>query len=216
MSCPPARTWKTSCSRTRSPRWPAAICATSSAPPTYRYATTASPMPSFADGELDRARAAVDAPILLTMGEPSGVGPEVALAAFDHFGGRIGNRPLMLVGDAGVFAAHNDALIATTARVNAVPGRPDSANAPAVIEAIEIAVAACLQGDAAAVVTAPIHKSVLNAAGFAFPGHTEFLQHLTGARRAVMMLASDQLRVVPLTIHLPVAQVPGAITRQAV
>jgi 4-hydroxythreonine-4-phosphate dehydrogenase len=57
---------------------------------------------------------------------------------------------------------------------------------------------------------------VLNAAGFAFPGHTEFLAHLTGARRAVMMLASDKLRVVPLTIHMPVADVPKAISKQAV
>jgi len=57
---------------------------------------------------------------------------------------------------------------------------------------------------------------VLHAAGFGFPGHTEFLQHLTGAAQAVMMLASDQLRGVPLTIHMPVAQVPGALTREAI
>ena len=96
-------------------------------------------------------------------------------------------------------------------RSRAVPGKPDPANAAAVTEAIEIAVKACLDGEAAALVTAPIHKAVLNAAGFAFPGHTEFLAHLTGARRAVMMLASDKLRVVPLTIHMPLAEVPEAI-----
>jgi len=95
-------------------------------------------------------------------------------------------------------------------------GRPDSANAAAVVEAIEIAVKACLAGEAAALVTAPIHKAVLHAAGFSFPGHTEFLAHLTGARRAVMMLASDKLRVVPLTIHMPIAEVPKAISKQAV
>jgi 4-hydroxythreonine-4-phosphate dehydrogenase len=155
-------------------------------------------------------------PILITMGEPSGVGPEVALAAFDHFGGRIGQHPLKLVGDAAIFAAHKDALIPTMSKVAAMPGRPDARNAAAVTEAIEIAVAACLKGEAAALVTAPIHKSVLNEAGFAFPGHTEFLAHLTGARRAVMMLASDRLRVVPLTIHMPVAEVPKAISKQAV
>ena len=157
-----------------------------------------------------------DAPILITMGEPSGIGPEVALAAFDHFGGRIGRRALKLVGDAGLFAVRKDALIATSARVSATPGQPDAANAAAVIEAIEIAVSSCLAGQAAAVVTAPIHKSVLHAAGFAFPGHTEFLAHLTGTPRAVMMLASDTLRVVPLTIHIPLADVPGAISKQAV
>ncbi len=184
-------------------------------------------MPLFAEGEAADeqaagefrgypAKTAPDAPILMTMGEPSGIGPEVVLAAFAHFGGRIGRRPLKLVGDAGVFSSRADALIATAAPVTATPGRPDSANAAAVTQAVEIAVASCLAGEAAALVTAPIHKAVLNAAGFGFPGHTEFLAHLTGARRAVMMLASDKLRVVPLTIHLPIADVPGAISKQAV
>jgi 4-hydroxythreonine-4-phosphate dehydrogenase len=150
------------------------------------------------------------------MGEPSGIGPEVALAAFAHFGGKVGAHPLKLVGDAGIFAAHEEALLPTRAQVTATPGKPDNANAAAVIEAIEIAAAACLAGEAAAMVTAPIHKAVLNAAGFGFPGHTEFLAHLTGARRAVMMLASEKLRVAPLTIHIPLADVPGAIDKQAV
>jgi 4-hydroxythreonine-4-phosphate dehydrogenase len=150
------------------------------------------------------------------MGEPSGIGPEVALAAFEHFGGRIGTRPLKLVGDAAMFASHKDFLIPTQARAVRMPGKLDSANAAAVIEAIEIAVHACLDGEAGAVVTAPIHKAVLNAAGFGFPGHTEFLAHLTGARRAVMMLAGPQLRVVPLTIHIPIADVPHAIDKASV
>ena len=149
------------------------------------------------------------------MGDPGGIGPEVALAAFTHFSGMIGKHPLKLVGDPAVFGRDTD-VIATTARATAAPGKPDPANAAAVTEAIEMAVAACLKGEAAAVVTAPIHKAVLNAAGFPFPGHTEFLAQLTNARRAVMMLASDQLRVVPLTIHMPIAQVPGQITKQAV
>jgi 4-hydroxythreonine-4-phosphate dehydrogenase len=157
-----------------------------------------------------------DAPILITMGEPSGIGPEVALAAFAHFGGKIGAHPLKLVGDAKVFVSVQHALIPTNSKVAAVPGKPDPANAAAVTEAIEIAVKACLNGEAAALVTAPIHKSVLNAAGFGFPGHTEFLAHLTRARRAVMMLASDTLKVVPLTIHMPVADVPRAIDKQSV
>ena len=178
---------------------------------------TASPMPLSAEGGSSKKSGKSDAhPILITMGEPSGIGPEVALAAFAHFGGKVGTHPLKLVGDAGIFAAHRDALIPTRTSVTAVPGRPDNANAAAVTEAIEIAVASCLAGEAAALVTAPIHKAVLNAAGFAFPGHTEFLAHLTGARRAVMMLASDKLRVVPLTIHMPIADVPKAITKQAV
>ena len=150
------------------------------------------------------------------MGEPAGIGPEVALAAFDHFGGRIGNHPLKLVGDAQIFASRAQSLIPTSARAAASPGKPDSANAAAVIEAIEVAARACLAGEAAAMVTAPINKAVLQGAGFGFPGHTEFLGHLTGARRAVMMLASDKLRVVPLTIHMPVADVPKSIDKLAV
>ena len=153
-----------------------------------------------------------NAPILITMGEPAGVGPEVALAAFEALNGKIGSHPLKLVGDAGVFAARKEALIATQAGVKPIPGKPSSANAAAVTEAIEIAVKAALAGEAAALVTAPIHKAVLAGAGFAYPGHTEFLAALTGARRPVMMLASDKLKVVPLVIHVPLARVPGLIT----
>src|SRR5581483_4193837 len=160
---------------------------------------------------MDRA-----APILITMGEPAGIGPEVAIAAFEHFGGRIGARPLRLVGDPALFAAHREHVIPTHARVKAAPGRLDVANADGVTEAIELAVRACLKGEAAALVTAPINKAVLNEASFPHPGHTEFLAALTGARRAVMMLASEKLRVVPLSIHLPLAEVPAAISKQAV
>jgi 4-hydroxythreonine-4-phosphate dehydrogenase len=156
------------------------------------------------------------APILITMGEPAGIGPEIAIAAFEHFRGRIGARPLRLVGDPGLFASHREHVIPTHARAKAIPGTLDVTNADAVTEAIELAVRACLEGEAAALVTAPINKAVLNEAGFPHPGHTEFLAALTGARRAVMMLASEKLRVVPLTIHLPVAEVPAAISKQAI
>jgi len=155
-------------------------------------------------------------PILITMGEPAGIGPEIALAAFDALGGRIGDHPLKLVGDAKIFAGHEATLIPTQAKTDARAGKPDPANAAAVIEAIEIAVKACLCGEAAALVTAPIHKAVLKEAGFPYPGHTEFLGFLTGAPRAVMMLASEKLRVVPLTIHTPLAEVPGAITKDSI
>lgn len=150
------------------------------------------------------------------MGEPAGVGPEVALAACALLGGAVAGHPLKLVGDPSVFGATDVPVIATAARARRTPGRPDPANATAVIEAIKIAAAACLDGTAAAMVTAPIHKAVLAQAGFAHPGHTEFLGELTGAHRPVMMLASDRLRVVPLTIHMPIAKVAAAITKQAV
>jgi 4-hydroxythreonine-4-phosphate dehydrogenase len=151
------------------------------------------------------------------MGEPAGIGPEVAVAAYRALGGHTGSHPLKLIGDVAVFGDVPDgAVIPTKARVRTLPGKADRANAAAVTEAIEIAARRCMTGEAAGMVTAPIHKAVLAGAGFAFPGHTEFLAYLTGARRAVMMLASDVLRVVPLTIHLPIAKVPGAITSQAI
>ena len=102
------------------------------------------------------------------------------------------------------------------------PGRPDPANAPAVIGAIEQAVSAVVRGEAAAVVTNPIAKSVLYKAGFTHPGHTEFLADLAsrlvgnGPWRPVMLLASDELRVVPLTIHIPLAEVPKALSQELI
>ncbi len=154
------------------------------------------------------------------MGEPAGIGPEVAVAAYAALGGRIGARALKLVGDPAVFAACGsvppDAIIATTARAARSPGKADAANAVATIEAITTAVALAMKGEAGGLVTAPINKHVLMQTGFAFPGHTDFLAGLTGARRAVMMLASDALRVVPLTVHVPLAEVPRLITPDAI
>ncbi|MBU6298900.1 MAG: 4-hydroxythreonine-4-phosphate dehydrogenase PdxA [Alphaproteobacteria bacterium] len=156
-------------------------------------------------------------PLFLTMGEPAGIGPEVAAAAFEHFNGRIGKRPLRLVGDADVLrscgAIPRDAIVPTRANAVRTPGRPDARNAAATVEAISLAVDLAMKGEAAAIVTAPINKAVLMHEGFGFPGHTDFLAHLTGAPRAVMMLASDELRVVPLTVHIPIADVPRALDR---
>jgi len=149
------------------------------------------------------------------MGEPAGIGPEIAVVAYKAFGGRIGARPLRIVGDPALFAGVPDVL-ATPARATRMPGKPDPKNNDAVTQAVEIAVRACLACEAAAVVTAPINKAVLMQSGFAFPGHTEFLGALTGVKRPVMMLASDQLRVVPLTIHMPISEVPDAITTASI
>jgi 4-hydroxythreonine-4-phosphate dehydrogenase len=153
------------------------------------------------------------------MGEPAGVGPEVAVAAFKALGGTIGGHPLKLIGDAAVFTscgAPHEAVIATKAQATRTPGQPDRANAAATIEAIASAVSLAMKGEAAALVTAPINKHVLMETGFAFPGHTDFLQALTGAKRAVMMLASDAIRVVPLTVHIPIAKVPGSISTASI
>ena len=93
------------------------------------------------------------------------------------------------------------------------PGRLDPANAAAVIRMLETGVDACLRGEAAALVTAPVQKSTISAAGFAFTGHTEFLAARCGASHPVMLLASPTLRVALATTHLPLAAVPAAITR---
>ncbi|MEI9929284.1 MAG: 4-hydroxythreonine-4-phosphate dehydrogenase PdxA [Rhizomicrobium sp.] len=162
-----------------------------------------------------RAEPARDAPILLTMGEPAGIGPEIAVAAYRALEGRTGARPLRIVGDPALFA-DIPGILPTSARVTRTPGKPNPENNAAVIEAIEIAVHACVTGEAAAIVTAPINKAILMQSGFGFPGHTEFLGALTEAIQPVMMLASDQLRVVPLTIHMPLADVPRAISTESI
>ena len=164
-------------------------------------------------------------PIILTCGEPSGIGPELAVKAL------AAQVPFVWLGDPvhlpqGTRIAELSNL-SQAARVPrgllpvlplrfgapALPGQPDPANAAGVIEVIARAVALVQAGEARAVCTAPIHKKALkDGAGFAFPGHTEFLAHLAGVDRVVMMLACPDLRVVPVTIHMPLSQVPGALT----
>ncbi|MBV8575072.1 MAG: 4-hydroxythreonine-4-phosphate dehydrogenase PdxA, partial [Acetobacteraceae bacterium] len=98
-----------------------------------------------------------------------------------------------------------------------VPGRPDPANARAVILSIERAVALVRAGDAGAVVTNPIHKASLYAAGFVHPGHTEFLSELTDVRgRAVMMLVCPGLRVVPVTVHVALRNAIASLSAEAI
>jgi 4-hydroxythreonine-4-phosphate dehydrogenase len=167
-------------------------------------------------------------PIALSCGEPSGVGPEIAVKARAHLGDGL---PFFWIGDPSHLpqgTAHQ--LIATPSeamRVRgdrlpvlrhefpaaAIPGQPAPENAASVIAAIERGVALVMRGEASALCTAPIHKKALkDGAGFAFPGHTEFLAHLAGVDRVVMMLACDALRVVPVTIHIPLAEVQGTLT----
>ncbi|MBV9571289.1 MAG: 4-hydroxythreonine-4-phosphate dehydrogenase PdxA [Alphaproteobacteria bacterium] len=164
---------------------------------------------------------AADGPLLITMGEPSGVGPEVAIAAYHALNGAVGDRHLKLVGDPLVFLAcgkvPSDAIIETHAAAKPrAPGNAFPENTRAVVDAIDEAVALARNGAAAAVITAPIHKAALMQGGFEYAGHTEYLAKITGADRAVMMLAGGDLRVVPLTIHLPLAEVPRAITQTAI
>ncbi|OYU39046.1 MAG: 4-hydroxythreonine-4-phosphate dehydrogenase PdxA [Pseudorhodobacter sp. PARRP1] len=167
------------------------------------------------------------APIALTCGDPSGVGPELALAARQVLGSVV---PLFWIGDPRHMGSDAFAVIDHPAAANlvpahllpvlphafaspALPGQPAPENAAGVIEVIERAVALVQSGQASAICTAPIHKKALkDGASFAFPGHTEFLAHLAGVDRVVMMLASPLLRVVPVTIHVALSEVPTLLT----
>lgn len=168
------------------------------------------------------------APIALSCGEPAGIGPEIAARAWQELRG---DCPFVWIGDpahlpagtpvaclddpAGAQAVCGAALpvLALPFPAPATPGRPDPRNAAAVVAAIERGVELVRSGAASALCTAPIHKKALiDGAGFAFPGHTEFLAALAGAQRPVMMLVSELLRVVPATIHVALAEVPRVLT----
>ncbi len=178
-------------------------------------------------------------PLALSIGEPAGIGPDLTLQIF---AARAANRvpPFLLIGDPALMSARAkllgiDIKIAEcsardVARVfagslpvfplgissNAAPGKPDATSAPLAKAAIERAVVMVQSGECTAVVTNPIAKSVMTAAGFPFPGHTEYLAHLAAksgpAPRPVMMIWSEELAVVPVTIHVPLAEVPHLLS----
>ncbi|MDZ7709193.1 MAG: 4-hydroxythreonine-4-phosphate dehydrogenase PdxA [Roseovarius sp.] len=166
--------------------------------------------------------------IALTCGEPAGIGPEIAASAWARLRGRV---PFFLIGDPAHLPEGAPVAVIDTpedaARVGAdalpvlahpfagprTPGQPQAAQAKGVIEVIARGVDLVQTGAASALCTAPIHKQALQeGAGFGFPGHTEYLAHLAGGARVAMMLAGPSLRVVPATIHIPLAEVPGALT----
>ena len=167
-------------------------------------------------------------PIALSCGDPSGIGPEIAVAAWRALGPQL---PFFYIGDPahlppGVPTASisnpAEALSASTRALpvlehrfaaSATPGTPNPANAQDVIDVIARGVDLVQSGAASALCTNPIHKKALkDGADFAYPGHTEYLAALAGVDRVVMMLACDALRVVPVTIHIALADVPGALT----
>jgi 4-hydroxythreonine-4-phosphate dehydrogenase len=183
-------------------------------------------------------------PLALSQGDPAGIGPDITLMAWTQRRTAV-IPPFLYFGDPAVLAARArqlnlqvplveatpeeatsrfpDALpyFAIPANTDVRPGAPDSASARGTIDAIERAVELTIAGKTAAVVTNPIAKSVLYQAGFAFPGHTEFLADL--AARAfghgvlpVMMIAGPLLRTVPVTIHIPLKDVPEALTENMI
>jgi 4-hydroxythreonine-4-phosphate dehydrogenase len=183
-------------------------------------------------------------PLALTVGEPAGIGPDLALMTW-HRRRELGLPAFYLLADP-AFMQRRAALLglqvpiriveppaaATTfasalpvvpvgVDITAAPGRPDASSAAAAIAAIRRSVADVLAGTAAAVVTNPVAKSVLYRSGFAEPGHTEFLARLvaemTGtAAQPVMLLWSPELAVVPVTIHLPLGTVPAALSTELI
>jgi 4-hydroxythreonine-4-phosphate dehydrogenase len=148
------------------------------------------------------------------MGESAGIGPEVAAKAFHALNGVAGERAIRLVGDANAFRAHGD--FADDVFWPSSPADHGKTSAAAVILAIDTAVRAALAREACAVVTAPINKAMLLDSGFRFAGHTEYLAELTAAPRAVMMLVGAGLRVVPLTIHVPLRDVADLLTQELI
>jgi 4-hydroxythreonine-4-phosphate dehydrogenase len=167
-------------------------------------------------------------PLVVSCGEPAGIGPEIAAKAWAELKATV---PFAYIGDpnhlpSGTPVQVIDSLteVASCAShalpvlTHSFPGKntagtANPANAQAVIDVIARAVKLAANGEAAGVVTCPIHKKALkDGAGFAYPGHTEYLAHLGGVPRVVMMLASDTLRVVPTTIHVALDDVKQALT----
>ena len=188
--------------------------------------------------------ARTERPLALTLGDPAGIGPDITLLAWlAQYHEPI--PPFVLVGDPAVLASRAELLrlkvplaivgeaetaearfaeelpvLPVTVCGEVVPGRPDTAAVPALQQSIEQAVCLVESGQARAVVTNPISKATLYRGGFAFPGHTEYLASLAArggkAPHPVMMLAGDGLRVVPVTIHIPLKGVIPALSKKLI
>ncbi|MDB4558809.1 4-hydroxythreonine-4-phosphate dehydrogenase PdxA [Amylibacter sp.] len=164
-------------------------------------------------------------PIALTSGDPAGVGPEISSKAYSVLKDELA---FFVVGDRRHFPdcveisdpseAENAGglpLIHIDFAASAAAGSPDHANASGVIKSIETAVRLARAGKVSAVCTNPISKQILiEGAGFAHPGHTEFLAELGGVKQSVMMLTAPELSVVPVTIHIALDQVKAVLTTE--
>jgi 4-hydroxythreonine-4-phosphate dehydrogenase len=192
-----------------------------------------------------RPLSAESLPLALTLGEPAGIGPDIALQCWRRRY-ELSLPPFYILGDKAFLTARAALLgfdltcrsvdpsqaaqlfdtalpvVDLAQPVTTAPGRPDASSAPAAIGAIQQAVADVVEGRAAALVTNPIAKSVLYAAGFRHPGHTEYLAHLAQERTGdalphpVMMIWSETLAVVPVTIHIALKDVPGLLTQDLI
>lgn len=171
--------------------------------------------------------------IALTAGEPAGIGPElclaiaarpwaarlVAIAPLEHLRDIAARLELHVtpraVSEPRPHRAGELQVIDVPLPAPCYPGQPDKRNADAVLEMLRRAARGCLAGEFDGMVTAPVNKAIINEAGRPFSGHTEFLAELSGGT-PVMLLVADTLRVALATTHLPLAQVPAAITRERI
>jgi len=167
--------------------------------------------------------------IAITSGEPAGIGPDVCIQlANQHFDAR-----LTLIGDAELLSQRakklrlNFSLPSYDVNTNhpvsilhiptvhpTFAGKPDARNSDYVLKLLKRAVQGCLCAEFDAMTTAPIHKGIINKAGISFTGHTEFLAELTNTPQVVMMLVGGGMRIALATTHLPLSQVPAAISAQ--
>ncbi|HVN42877.1 MAG TPA: 4-hydroxythreonine-4-phosphate dehydrogenase PdxA [Steroidobacteraceae bacterium] len=168
--------------------------------------------------------------IAVTSGEPAGIGPDICRALLDRTRRRC---RIVLIGDECLFhrsvprgtrppvlprfdptatVRRRVELLHVPLRRPSRPGRLDVANAPYVLETLDMAIGGCAAGAFDAVVTAPVHKGIINDAGVPFSGHTEYFAEATGAALPVMMLVGGGLRVALATTHLPLREVSAAIT----
>ena len=172
----------------------------------------------------------LDKPLIMTVGDPSGVGPELTIEAFRQLGQsnpfvaigdlpqlqRLGEKVSVIVQEVDDMSQWNSGALCVLRQEFSSPpklGETQLENAAGTIEMIRRATSQVKTGKASAIVTNPINKMVLQrGADFQHPGHTEFLAELDGSDLSVMMLVSPELRVVPVTIHIPLKDVPVALT----
>lgn len=148
-------------------------------------------------------------PLVVTAGEPAGIGPELCNALADSPYA----DDVVIVGDRRLLD-NRLRIIDTPFPVAVSPGQPSSENAATLLEGLALAADGCVKGDFAGMVTAPLSKSVIAESGFDFKGHTEYLAALTNAELPVMMLVAGDLRVALASTHLPLRDVPRYLTAE--
>lgn len=173
-------------------------------------------------------------PVLISSGEPAGIGPDICLALAHA------QLPIVILGDKRMLARrakqlHLDVTLidydpatpfyiqpntlyvhSLPCQTDVEPGKLNVLNAPYVLSLLDYAVTSCLKGEFAALVTAPVHKGIINQANITFTGHTEFLAQQCNINTVVMMLACDLMKVALITTHLPLKKVASTINSELI